>query len=184
MQSILIIVTSILAAVAYGIVHDQITARICVEYFTIAHPPVFGTDDPTLLGLGWGIIATWWAGLMLGVPLAIAARAGSRPKRSMRSLVRPICTLLAVMAASALLAGVIGWFLARSNVISPPPRLAVAIPAEKHVPFMADAWAHMASYAAGFLGGIAVIVLVWRSRKTLDRPLENSPPHAAHHADS
>jgi len=34
----------ILAAVFYGILHDQITARICVEYFTIGHPIVFGTE--------------------------------------------------------------------------------------------------------------------------------------------
>jgi hypothetical protein len=35
MQSLAIIGLSILAAVVYDIVHDQSTARICVEYFTI-----------------------------------------------------------------------------------------------------------------------------------------------------
>src|SRR5436190_782619 len=54
------------AAIVYGVVHDQVTARVCVEYFTIGHPPVFGTDDPTLLGLGWGVIATWWVGAVGG----------------------------------------------------------------------------------------------------------------------
>jgi len=33
MQSIKIILTCVVAAILYGIVHDQITARICVEYF-------------------------------------------------------------------------------------------------------------------------------------------------------
>ncbi len=65
MQSIAIIFLCVFSAVVYGILHDQITARICVEYFTIGHPPVFGTDDPTLLGLGWGVIATWWVGCSL-----------------------------------------------------------------------------------------------------------------------
>ena len=32
LQAILIVMLSIAAAVFYGIVHDQITARICVEY--------------------------------------------------------------------------------------------------------------------------------------------------------
>jgi hypothetical protein len=37
-QAIAIILLSIASAVGYGIVHDQITARICIEYFTIGHP--------------------------------------------------------------------------------------------------------------------------------------------------
>src|SRR5260370_36733472 len=106
MQAIAILVISILAAVIYGVLHDQVTARICVEYFTVGHPPVFHTDDPTLLGIGWGIIATWWVGLLLGVPLAIVARAGSRPKRSARSLVRPIAILMGANAVCALIAGI------------------------------------------------------------------------------
>jgi len=37
MQAIRIVLLSIASAVAYGIVHDQITARICIEYFTIGY---------------------------------------------------------------------------------------------------------------------------------------------------
>jgi hypothetical protein len=33
--------------VVYGIVHDQVTARVCVEYFTVGHPPVFQTNSDT-----------------------------------------------------------------------------------------------------------------------------------------
>lgn len=117
MKSIAIILTCIFAAVCYGIVHDQITARICVEYFTIGHPPVFGTDDPTLLGIDWGIIATWRAGFLLGMPLAVAAWGGSRPARSLRSLIRPISKLLGVMAICALFAGISGWALVSHGVI-------------------------------------------------------------------
>ena len=78
MESVRILVLCVVAAMGYGVAHDQFTARVCVEYFTVGHPPVFSTDDPTLLGIGWGIIATWWVGLLLGVPLAVVARAGSR----------------------------------------------------------------------------------------------------------
>ena len=45
----------IAAAIGYGIAHDQVTARVCIEYFTIGHPPIFGTQSPTLLAIGWGI---------------------------------------------------------------------------------------------------------------------------------
>src|SRR5437763_170126 len=153
MQSIAIVLLCVLAAVAYGIAHDQVTARVCVEYFTVGHPPVFGTDDPTLLGLGWGVLATWWVGLLLGVSLAVVARAGSRPKRTVGSLVRPVAWLLAVTAACALAAGITGWLLARSGAVILVGPIADELPADRHVPFLADVWAHSASYLVGFVGG-------------------------------
>ena len=164
MQFAAIVLLSILMAVVYGILHDQATARICVEYFTIGHPPVFGTDDPTLLGIGWGIIATWWVGLILGVPLAIAARFGSRPKREALSVMRPLALLMGVSALFALAAGIAGWSLASLGYVKLVGYMADAIPADRHVAFLADGFAHTASYAAGFIGGIVVIVQVWRSR--------------------
>jgi hypothetical protein len=174
MQFLSIILLSISAAVFYGIVHDQATARICVEYFTIGHPPVFKTADPTLLGIGWGIIATWWVGLLLGVPLAMTARLGERPKRTAGSLIRPFAWLLGVMAACALLAGIAGWLLSSHEAVFLVGPLAERVPREKHVAFIADLWAHSASYIAGFAGGIVLILLVWRSR----RKLAESSPHA------
>lgn len=164
MQFIAIILLSIVMAVVYGILHDQITARLCVEYFTIGHPPVFGTEDPTLLGIGWGIIATWWVGLILGVPLAFAARFGRRPKRDAISLVRPLSWLMGISAVLALAAGITGWTLASLGYVELVGYMAEAIPPERHVAFLADGFAHTASYAAGFIGGIVVIVQVWRSR--------------------
>jgi len=167
MQSFKIVLTCIAAAVLYGIVHDQITARICVEYFTVGHPPVFATTDPTLLGIGWGIVATWWVGLFLGAPLAWAARAGPRPKRSLASLLRPLAVLLAIMAVCALAAGFLGWMLAERGIVRLPDPLAQKLPLDRHVPFIADLWAHSASYLVGLVGGIVVIGMVWRSRGRL-----------------
>ncbi len=164
MHVVAIVLLSIGSAVAYGILHDQITARVCVEYFTIGHPPVFDTESPTLLGIGWGIIATWWAGLLLGIPLAIAARAGRRPKRSISSLVRPIFTLLAVMGVSALMAGVVGFSLGRIGTVYLLEPMASLVPRDRHARFLADLWAHSTSYLVGFVGGTIVIVRAWRSR--------------------
>src|SRR5262249_11114159 len=75
-----IIGLGVVGAIAYGIAHDNVTARVCVEYFTIGHVPIFGTENPTLLALGWGVLATWWVGLGLGLLLALACRRGRRPK--------------------------------------------------------------------------------------------------------
>ncbi len=69
-----------MAAISYGIVHDQITARICVEYFTVGHPRLTDSDLPTVLALFWGVVATWWVGLPLGLGLAFAARARTQKR--------------------------------------------------------------------------------------------------------
>jgi hypothetical protein len=76
LESLKILILSIAAAILYGIIHDQFTARICIEYFTVFHPPVFRTQSPTLLALGWGVIATCWVGAFLGLLLILAARFG------------------------------------------------------------------------------------------------------------
>lgn len=172
MQFIAIVLACIIAAVVYGIAHDQVTARVCVEYFTIGHPPVFGSElnDPTLLAFGWGIIATWWVGLLLGVPLAAAARLSRRPKHTVRTLVRPLIVLLAVMAVCALLAGIAGWIAGSNGWVILIGRLARDVPKEKHVAFLADMWAHIASYAVGFIGGLVLIVRIWRTRSKLAPP--------------
>jgi hypothetical protein len=94
MEALKIALTCVIAAVLYGIVHDQFTARICIEYFTVFHPPLFHTQSPTLLGIGWGIVATWWVGAFFSVPMIFAARAGSRPVLRAYALIRPIGFLL------------------------------------------------------------------------------------------
>jgi len=164
MQSFAIILLAITSSVIYGVIHDQITARLCIEYFTIGHPPVFQTDSPTLIGLGWGVIASWRVGLLLGVPLACAARAGAWPQRSAISLLRPIAVLMSSAGLAALLAGVIGYILAGMGVATLSPEMASRIPQEKQIAFLVDLWAHSASYAAGFAGGMIMIAYVYFSR--------------------
>ena len=156
------------AAIGYGIVHDQITARVCVEYFTVGHPPVFDTEDPTLLGLGWGVLATWWVGLILGAALAVVARAGSRPKRSARSLIRPVAAVMLISALGALIAGCVGWSLARNEAIFLVGPVAEIVPAYRHDAYLADLWAHSASYLFGGVSGVIALTWVWRSRHITD----------------
>lgn len=66
-----IVAMTIGASIVYGWAHDLVTANLCVEYFTIGHPDIFGTKNPWLLALGWGVVATWWVGLGLGCLLAL-----------------------------------------------------------------------------------------------------------------
>lgn len=162
-----IILLCIGAAIIYGVVHDQITARICIEYFTIGHPPVFQTDDPTFLGLGWGVIATWWVGLILGVLLAMSSRLGSWPKFTAVQLITPLAILLAVIGILALVAGIFGHVAATHRWVWLVEPMASRVPADRHVAFLTDLWTHLASYIAGFLGGIVLCVYVVMRRARL-----------------
>jgi hypothetical protein len=166
MESFKIAVTCILAAVLYGIVHDQVTARICIEYFTVFHPPIFRTQSPTLLGIAWGIIATWWVGVFFAIPLILAARAGSRPVLRASALIPSVGLLLAFMAVSAVVFGVTGYVLARSGVLATDWLSFSPSPAMRYR-FMADWWAHSASYASAFIGGTALCVMTYRRRLRL-----------------
>ena len=162
MELLKIWLLSIAAAVVYGILHDQVTARVCIEYFTVFHPPVFATNSPTLLALGWGVIATWWMGAILGLPLAVFARIGDAPKLKARDLIRPLAFLLLCMGIVALCAGIAGACWANAQVSAghlPEPIL----PAGKQVAFIADRFAHNASYLGGALG--CAILCLWAAKK-------------------
>jgi len=167
LQALKIVLVAVVAAILYGIIHDQITARICVEYFTIGHPPLFTfeTQDPSLLGLGWGIVATWWVGVLLGVPAAAVARIGSWPKRDACWLLRPIAVLMAVSACGAILAGLAGWWLAIQKLVFLVGPIADAVPPEKHVAFLIDGFAHTASSGFGFVGGLVLMAYIFHSRQ-------------------
>jgi hypothetical protein len=158
---------ALVAGVSYGILHDQITARVCAEYFTIGHPPIFPTTSPTLLALGWGVLATWWVALPLGMLLAFAARSGRKPRLAAAELVRPLGVLLVVMACCAFIAGALGFIFATVGWVTLVPDLADRIPASRHNAFLADLWAHSASYLAGIVGGVVLAIQTYRRRGAL-----------------
>jgi hypothetical protein len=164
MQKAKIILFCTAAAVAYGIVHDQVTVRLCVEYFTIAHPPLFHATSPAVLGLCWGIAATCGVGALLGVVLAEVSQSAGLPPTPIRHIFRPIGGLLAIMAISASLAGLLGFELSRRSIIAIPAAFKDLIPASRHDRFMAVWFAHAASYLVGLAGGLAVIGRLWRAR--------------------
>ena len=160
-----IVALAVGASVVYGILHDQVTIRICLEYFTEFHPFLVATSDPTLLAAAWGIAATWWAGALIGVALAIAARAGDAPPCNARTLLRPICGLLVAMAATAALAGIVGRVLASAGIVRVHPYWEARIPESEHVDFLTALWIHNGSYLAGFVGGVVLAVRTWRARR-------------------
>lgn len=162
----------------YGILHDQVTIRVCPEYFTIFHPRIFPTESLTLIALGWGVVATWWVGLPLGIMLAVVCRARAWPKLDARELITPIAILLTVMFACAALAGLAGYFAMDCGLLRPWPWLSRTLPPEKHAAFFADLAAHNASYWSGALGGVVLggWALVERGRRAVADTRTNRIP--------
>jgi hypothetical protein len=167
MQMLAIFGMCILAAVLYGIVHDQITVRVCLEYFTVGHPPIFHTQSPTLIALGWGVIASWWGGAFLGMMLAFAAQIGSRPKYTARMLVKPVAFLMGTMGLFAAISGVFGYAMAGMGNVILSEEAKLALPPTKWAAFQACWFAHTASYYVAFVGGSMQVVWVAFSRKRL-----------------
>jgi hypothetical protein len=164
-----IVAFGLFAAVLYGSVHDQVTVRVCLEYFTIGHPPLIQTKSPTVLALAWGVVATWWVGFPLGVIVAIAARRGNLPKL-MAAQVRPfILRLLVIVGILAFASGVLAYLLATRGEMTLPKDWSDLLPPEARIPFLVDVCSHSASYLFGTVGSLVVAVLIYRRRSSLAR---------------
>src|SRR5215469_1422103 len=135
MESLKIVAMSVMAAIFYGVVHDQITIRICPEYFTVFHPHLIDTHSLILLAAAWGVVATWWVGLPIGVLLAASARIGRRCRLSVSDVMPFILGLLAFMACCAFASGVAGFY--RGSV---PPEMISLLPSASTQRFAADWW--------------------------------------------
>lgn len=162
-----IVLLAIAGSVAFGIVHNMFTAHICLEYFTIGHVRLFDSNIPALHALAWGIVATWWMGLLLGLPLAFAARIGSWPTLDAADIAPTLRRVLLCVFACAALGFVIGWALAATKNIVLVDRFARSIPPDKHTAFLAVGAAHLTSYAAGTIAGLVLIMLTLLKRQRL-----------------
>ncbi len=171
LDSVKIVAATTLAAVSYGIVHDQITARICIEYFTVTHPKLIDSTSPTLVGLAWGVVATWWVGAIAGVLLALACRVGPRPKLTARWA---IPRLGGVLLITGLLAATAGVLMARTPNFNALEGIYAPQAVERIPEAQRDGWdvcfaVHNVSYLVGALGGVVLFVVAIVDRVRLSR---------------
>jgi hypothetical protein len=148
---------------AYGTLQDQISVRVCKEYFTVAHPRLGTLDDPTLLGIAWGILAGGSGGIALGLALGIAATSGRRPPLTVRELTVPLLLALTAQATVTAICGISAYLTGGLAVITLTEPLTEAIPPPLHQRFFAVACAHFGTYTSAVLGGVVLCVwAVWR----------------------
>ncbi len=171
MEWLKIVGICIAGSIVYGLIHDQITARVCIEYFTIGHPRMFQSDSPTLHALYWGIAATWWAGLLAGLMIATASRIGSLPRLSARRAIYSVTILLIIMGSLAAAAGIVGYRMASSGQWKLMGQVAELVPPDRHAYFIADGAAHLMSYLSGFFGALilsfVLVIIRYRSRREI-----------------
>lgn len=156
-QFISIMLFSVFCAVAYGLILDQITIRISLEYFTVGHPPLFIETSPSILAIKWGITASWWMGALLGLVLASFARAGSTSRVSLKELIVPIVHLMAMMFLCATVMGAIGYLLGYFDLLEVPAKFAFRIPTQHHDAFLCAEFMHDTSYLVALVGGYGLI---------------------------
>ncbi len=164
-----IVLLCVVLAGVYGVLHDQITARICPAYFTLDHPSLglpwlFHNPNPTVLGLAWGIVATAPLATILGIGIACAARLGSWPKINWRRLLRPLILGFCAMGLSAALTGICAFHIARSqgDPLSVAREYAV--------------WrTHQASYAGGTIVAFGIIICLFLHRHRRNRKIRKPP---------
>lgn len=162
-----IVAISLGGTVGYAVIQDQITTRICFEYFTVAHPVLLGLPQhPTVLGLAWGVLGSLFGAIFGGISLAFCCHLGKRPLLPAKKAAIIVLAVLIVMGLTTVISGTIGSQLASSGKIPVDETLGYDIPPDKHVAFWTVAYAHFGTYSAGISGGVLAcfVAIFWRTR--------------------
>jgi membrane associated rhomboid family serine protease len=167
---------TVIVAMVYGVINDQITSRISWEYFYYGKGlaetlPTSPTPHPRL---SWeaakiGMQATWSAGLLIGVAILIAnnPRGGlpQLPQRDLLKLLPMIFAITIVIATLLGLAGFLGWLTPFSQDFQEMERLNEWRPPR----FIAVFGIHLGGYIGGLLGTAIVCWMIFRRRHRCGR---------------
>ena len=160
----MIILLCVAFTMFFGILHNQVSARVSEEYFTVGHRALIHSTSPTLMGIAWGIYSTWWVGLILGVLLVLAGRTGAENKRTAASFVRPLLMLFLFCGAASIAMGYAGYALSSRGTLPFLRGMSGAVESSRQPGYMAALWMHTASYTAAAMGGLILTVRVAAGR--------------------
>ncbi len=151
--------------VGYAILQDQVSARLCPEYFTVFHPPIPGLTDPTLLGFAWGFLGAWWGGVAMGYAVGLAATLGPWPQLAPRDLVWPMFVVVVLVGIATGLTGLTVDRHAEMMEVSIAPGLAADIPPERQRQLLVVSCYHFVAYTSAVLASVGLCVWVVRERR-------------------
>lgn len=153
-----------LVAGSFGIIHDQITYTISPEYFTRMKFNQFQAADfgfPSRVFVAEvGFLATWWVGLIAAWFLARVAL--PKFKSPGKKVVASILTITGVAMSLAIL----GYFIG-PDLLGNRPGWRDALDSfdvTDSLAFNRVAGIHLGSYVGAFLGWIAMMVCLMKSR--------------------
>lgn len=164
LESAKIVALCIFASIVYGILHDQVTIRLCPEYFTkwAFHADVFSHPNLTVVALFWGFAATWWVGLLLGIPIAFVSTTRDAGWWTWRQLVKPLFVFITLLSFCA----AVGYFISMWTSFQVNPYALNYFPdseAELST-FSRVLVTHNVSYIGGAIGGLVLVGFVWKRR--------------------
>lgn len=161
-------------AIAYGIIHDLVTAHVAVEHFTVHHVRLVASESPIVMALLWGVIATWWFGAGAGLLFALAAQIGDRlPKLGAHQVLRAeFRTLVGVWIGAMVVLGGIYMF---GISVFPESEKVDALDWRGDVKLMAVAVTHVYSYLANAVAGLALAVWILAKRIKLGQTRPTIP---------
>ena len=176
-----LLLSAVAAAVAYGIVNDQVTSAVSWEYFYYGKEGYLALGEQTppdrpalcLQAAKVGAKATWTAGLVFGVAILLAnnPRRGL-PRLGYGRLYRLLPLVLAAAAVCGLAVGLLGYFGAFSGAFPEIVQAGLWRPRR----FMAAWSAHLGGYIGGFAGTAAAVCMVIRQRRRLRAANQSDPP--------
>jgi hypothetical protein len=157
----------IAAEVVYAMLQDQISVRMCREYFTVAHPRIEAITEPTLLALVWGFLGAWWGGALIGAIAGFSARLGRWPKLNAAELLRPLAWLLVFQAVATAAAGWIATYEVAEPGFTIIEPLASQIPEDRHDACFIVSRMHQGTYLSAIAGGVFLCGWILRRRMLL-----------------
>jgi hypothetical protein len=156
---------SAIVAAPFGALHNQGSFTISPDYFRAFkfHQFDIAPALPERLGAAIvGVGATWWMGILIGVPVALVGLAHRDVRQQARASVRAVGGALALTAAFS----VSGWLLGMTGLLSldvQPSRY----PGVIHDPaaFARAGIVHNCSYLGGFLAIFIAPAISLRARR-------------------
>ena len=118
-----------IVTIIYAMMHDQILTRICLEYFTRGfhkrnmeswkHEPFFAPfreiliqneDNPTIVALVWGFVASWFVGAIVGCILSVCYLIFPKDI-NLKKLIRNTLWMYLIAFICSVIGGFIAWYV-------------------------------------------------------------------------
>jgi hypothetical protein len=158
-----LIALAVLLAGLYGAIHNQISYTVGPDYFHAFKFIQFGIPPEYQNRIGAAIVgwfASWWMGLIIGVPIALATLALPTPRAMVRAFLRAVLIVLAV----ALALGSLSLALTLPSEVNEIIRIPAGVTDETG--FIRAAVMHEVSYGAGLVGLVLGLVAIGFSIKS------------------